>query len=123
MKETTSKKKKQKKKKPMDQDGNNDRKQNIARFSSSMITLCLAAMMAVVLMAHNVIVVDSFVLSSDVHILNDVSTIIEQNVVAAIGSDACNYVDCNVVMAMEVDDGDDNVYHTTTNHLERRTIS
>ena len=97
MKETTSKKKKRKKKKPMDQDGNNDQKQNIARFRSSVIALCLAAM-AVVLMASNVVVVDSFVLLSNVHRLNGVSIIMEQNVIAANGSDVCNYVNCNDVM-------------------------
>ena len=76
-------------------------------------------MMAMVLMASNGIVVDGFVLTSNFH-MNDATMIIEQNVSAAIGSDVCNYVDCNVVMAMEVDDGDDDVYHTT---IWRRTIS
>ena len=91
MKETTTKKKKRKKKKQIDLDGNNDRKQNIARSRSSMIALCLAAMMWMMFMASNGIVVDGFVLSSNVHRLDDVMMIMEQDVVAAIGSsDVCN---------------------------------
>jgi len=120
MKEITSKKKKRKKKKPMDQDGNNDQKQNIARFRSSMIALCLAAMMWMMLMASNGIVVDGFVLTSKVRGLNDRTMKMEQKVVAAIGSDVCNYVNCNDVM--EVDDGVDDVDNTTTYRLEENDL-
>ena len=114
-------KKKRKKKKQMDLDGNDDRKQNIAKIGSSMIALCLAAMMWMMFMASNGIVVDGFVLSSNVHRLNDVTIIMEQNVIAAIGSDVCNYVNCNDVMEV-VDDGVDDVDNTTTYHLEENDL-
>jgi len=121
MKETTTKKKKRKKKKKqMDLDGNDDRKQNIAKIGSSMIALCLAAMMWMMFMASNGIVVDGFVLSSNVHRLDDVM-MMDQNVIAAISSDVCNYINCNDVMEV-VDDGVDDVDNTTTYHLEENDL-
>ena len=83
-----------------------------------MSALCLAAMMWMMFMASNGIVVDGFVLSSNVHRLDDVM-MMDQNVIAAIGSDVCNYV--NDVMEV-VDDGVDDVDNTTTYHLEENDL-